>query len=259
MEKKNGCKPDSVFVFDSGIGGLNLLYECAVRVPTAHYYFISDNVNVPYGNKSAEEIYRLTRKALEGIEEYSPAALVIACNTITAHCIGELRKDYPFPVIGIQPAVKPAAKHGGKCLVLATESTVHSESFTSLVARCQGAEFKVVGCRQLAEYIESHIFDLPPNLPSGLLPDVKADSVVLGCTHYSFVKKQIEEYYSCPVFDGATGTADHFAEIVGMSDHFNTFLGKTNHLAVDTSKITFLRGNNDKNAAIFRDCVNGKI
>ncbi|MDE7075702.1 MAG: aspartate/glutamate racemase family protein, partial [Clostridia bacterium] len=154
MEKREGCNPGPVFVFDSGIGGLNLLYECVVRVPDARYYFISDNKNVPYGNKSAEEIYRLTRSALDGIEKYNPAALVVACNTVTAQCIGKLRSDYSFPVIGIQPAVKPAALHGGSCLVLATEATVHSNSFSSLVERYGNGGFTVVGCRELAEYIE---------------------------------------------------------------------------------------------------------
>ncbi|MDE7163054.1 MAG: glutamate racemase [Clostridia bacterium] len=259
MEKREGRKLGPVFVFDSGIGGLNLLYQCAVRVPDAHYYFISDNKNVPYGNKSPEEIYRLTRTALKGIEEYNPAALVVACNTVTAQCIGRLRSDYSFPVIGIQPAVKPAALHGGSCLVLATEATVHSASFSSLVARYGNGGFTVAGCRELAEYIEDNIFDLPEKLPRGLLPDVKTDGVVLGCTHYAYVKKQIENFYKCPVFDGIIGTADHFAEIVGISDHSKPLSGKTDHVDVDKLKVTFLYGNNAKNAAIFKRLAEGLL
>lgn len=255
MEKREERCGDCVFVFDSGIGGLNLLYECARRAPDLRYYFISDNDNVPYGNKSAEEIYRLTRNALKGIEGYNPAALVVACNTVTANCIKRLRAEYSFPVIGIQPAVKPAAKLGGRCLVLATESTVRSASFSSLVSRCGGAEFKVAGCRELAGFIEKNIFDLPASLPKGLLPDEKADSVVLGCTHYAFVKKQIEEFYSCPVFDGVIGTANHFLEILGMTDHFNTLSGKTDHSMNLKYKITFLGGDINKNSAIFSKLI----
>ncbi len=251
MEKREGRNIGPVFVFDSGIGGLNLLYECAVRVPDAHYFFISDNKNVPYGNKSAEEIYRLTRMALDGIERYNPAALVVACNTVTAQCIGKLRGAYRFPVIGIQPAVKPAAVHGGSCLVLATEATVRSASFSSLVERYGNGGFTVAGCRELAQYIEDNIFDLPEKLPDGLLPNVKAEGVVLGCTHYAYVKRQIENYYKCPVYDGIIGTADHFAEIVGICDHFSTFLGKADHLDVGRLKVTFLSGDNVKNAVIF--------
>ncbi|MDE5766709.1 MAG: aspartate/glutamate racemase family protein, partial [Clostridia bacterium] len=243
----------------SGIGGLNLLYECAVRVPDAHYFFISDNKNVPYGNKSAEEIYRLTRIALDGIEKYNPAALVVACNTVTAQCIGKLRSDYQFPVIGIQPAVKPAAVHGGSCLVLATEATVHSASFSSLVERYDNGGFTVAGCRELAEYIEENIFNLPEKLPDGLLPDVKTDGVVLGCTHYAYVKRQIENYYQCPVYDGIIGTADHFAEIVGICNHFNTFLGKTDHLDYSKLKVTFLSGNYVKNTEIFKRLTEGML
>ncbi|MDE7400447.1 MAG: glutamate racemase [Clostridia bacterium] len=259
MEKREGSNIGPVFVFDSGIGGLNLLYECAVRVPDVHYFFISDNKNVPYGNKSAEEIYRLTRIALDGIEKYNPAALVVACNTVTAQCIGKLRSAYQFPVIGIQPAVKPAAVHGGSCLVLATEATVHSASFSSLVERYGNGGFTVVGCRELAEYIEDNIFNLPEKLPCSLLPDMKTDGVVLGCTHYAYVKRQIENYYQCPVYDGIIGTADHFAEIVGICDHFNTFLGKTDHLELSRLKVTFLSGDNVKNAAIFKKLKEGTL
>lgn len=259
MEKNRGCISDAVFVFDSGIGGLNLLYECAVRVPDMRYYFISDNDNVPYGNRTAQEIYRLTCNALDGIEKFNPAALIVACNTVTAQCIGKLRSTYSFPVIGIQPAVKPAANYGGDSLVLATEATVHSDSFSALVSRYVGAGFKVVGCRGLAEYIERNIFNLPAELPQGLLPAIKADSVVLGCTHYTFVKKQIEQYYSCPVFDGIVGTADHFAEIVGICDHFSAFLGKTDHLDINRLKVTFLRGNTVKNTEIFKKLMAGTL
>ena len=237
--------------FDSGIGGLNLLYQCVKRLPGLKYYYIADNYNVPYGNKSADEIYSLVSNALSGIERLKPLALVVACNTVTAQCIAEFRNRYDFPVIGIQPAVKQAAEVGGRCVVLATSSTVNSKAFENLAARFPNIDMRVHECKTLAAFVEDNIFNLPKRLPLGLLPEENADSVVLGCTHYVYVKRQIEERYKCPVFDGISGTADHFAKIVGMADHNYAFLGKNDHLHYGKPKIVFLGGNIDKNSAIF--------
>lgn len=259
MEKKIFSSWGNVVVFDSGIGGLKLLYECVKKVPAAHYYFISDNKNVPYGNRPSEEVYRLTLKALKGIERLSPLALVVACNTVTANCIDKLRKKYSFPVIGIQPAVKQAAVVGGTCLVLATQATVKSQSFTKLVSRFPNLNAKIIGCKQLADYVEQNILNLPENLPESLLPRFSCDSVVLGCTHYAFVRRQIERVYRCPVFDGFAGTANHFAEIVGMSDHFKDFLGIFDHQEDVLSKVTFYRGDNAKNLQIFNKILSKNV
>lgn len=242
----------SVVVFDSGIGGLNLLYACAVRVPTAHYYYISDPDNVPYGNRPPDEIMRLTLSALGNIDKLNPAALVVACNTVTANCIDELRQRFSFPVVGIQPAVKQAAKRGGKCLVLATNATVKSASFLNLVNRFAPADTKVVGCERLASYVEQNVLSLPDELPEGLLPDVAADSVVLGCTHYAFVKRQIECKYGCPVFDGIEGTAVHFSEIVGTADHFCPEDGDFRPLSQKQLKITYNCKNSEHYAQIMK-------
>lgn len=242
----------SVIVFDSGIGGLNLLCACAARVPHAHYYYISDPAHVPYGNRTPEEIMRLTLSALDGIEKLDPAALVVACNTVTANCIDALRQRFSFPVVGIQPAVRQAAKVGGKCLVLATEATVNSPSFSNLVKRYAPAGTVAVGCECLADYIEQNVLSLPDELPEGLLPDVKADSVVLGCTHYAFAKRQIERKYSCPVLDGTEGTAARFGEIMGIADHFCSRAGIFDHFEKSQLKITYKCQNYEKYTQIMK-------
>lgn len=244
-------KLPSVVVFDSGIGGLNLLRACVKLVPHARYYYVSDSANVPYGNRPPEEIMRLTTNALSGIERLNPAALVIACNTVTAVCIEELRKKYPFPVIGIQPAVRQAAKVGGKCLVLATEATVKSPAFKNLVNRFAPSA-EVFGSRRLAAYVEENIFSLPETLPDGLLPDVEADSVVLGCTHYAFVKSRIEGRYHCPVFDGMEGTAARFRDVIGTEIHFCPQTGIFDHLGNEKLKITYLGENSERYAQIMK-------
>ncbi|MCM1545641.1 MAG: glutamate racemase [Clostridiales bacterium] len=229
----------SVVVFDSGIGGLNLLCACAARAPYARYYYISDSGNVPYGNRPPEEIMRLTLSALSGIEKLGPAALVVACNTVTATCIAELRRRFSFPVVGIQPAVKQAAVRGGKCLVLATNATVKSASFLNLVKSYAPKDTEVAGCENLAAYVEENVLALPDVLPRGLLPEISADSVVLGCTHYAFIKGQIERHYGCPVYDGIEGTASRFSEILGTGDHFCRKNGDFRPLSEKRLKITY--------------------
>ncbi len=255
MEKRSRC----AVVFDSGIGGLNLLYECAKRVSGIKYYYVSDGGNVPYGNRSREEILALTLKALDGIENLKPSALVIACNTVTANCISHLRLRFNFPVVGIQPAVKQAAQTGGRCLVLATKATVASPSFMHLLKSTENLDALAVGCAGLAEYVEDNIFNLPDELPEGLLPDEKVDCVVLGCTHYTFVKRQIADKYACPVLDGTGATADHFAKIVGTVDHFAPLLGKLDHFGEKRLNMTFLGVNSEKNAQIFNHIIKTNV
>lgn len=240
-------------VFDSGIGGMNLLHACAIRVPDIDYYYVSDSENVPYGNREREEIYSLTVNALKAVEGLNPSALVIGCNTVTAACIKELREKYPFPVVGIQPAIKQAALCGGKCLVLATNTTVASAAFNSLLARYQNSEISAVGCGELAAFIEKNILSLPYTLPEGLLPEATVDCVVLGCTHYSFVKEQIKRKYKCPILDGTGATADRFAKILGIVDHQAPLLGIAEHFRFKRGNIVFVDNNKCNYKQIYKN------
>ena len=259
----NRDKPNaSVAVFDSGIGGLNLLAECAAALPDVDFYYLADNFNVPYGNKRKNEILALVNDKLSLLSGVKLSAAVIACNTATANCIGELRAQYPFPVIGIQPAVKPAAEHGGKCLVLATPSTVESDSFKNLLARVsenRPTDFIIHACEGLAEYVEQNVFDLDKELPKTFFPQVEVDSVVLGCTHYVFIKEAISKLYNCEIFDGISGTAANLCRKLGMTDHFKGFLGIFDHSAENKSNITFLGGDFEKNARIFSKLMRERV
>ena len=153
-----GC---TVCVFDSGIGGLNLLHACAVRCPGADFLYFADNFNMPYGELPAEKVRRFVFDAFKKIASFSPAAAVVACNTATALCIADLRAQYPCPVIGIQPAVKQAVERRGGCLVLATPATSASPSFARLCADYGKGRAQVLPCPGLAEYIERGIGAFP--------------------------------------------------------------------------------------------------
>ena len=259
----NGFNSDLICFFDSGIGGLTLLAECMRRLPQARFAYFADNYNVPYGSKPRERLIEITDAVFGQISALNPAAAVLGCNTVTAQCSDFLRAKYPFPVIGIQPAVKPAAAYGKKCVVLATPSTAGSASVANLVARYGNGVTEVVACPNLAAYIEDNIFRLDTENLDGLLPDIQADAVVLGCTHYVYIKEQIKNRYKCAVFDGNDGTACRLCEVLGKSDHFsieNHPLPPTcaQNLEATLEKVEFSGGNTQKNRLVLDFILHGQ-
>lgn len=259
METNRDKPKASVAVFDSGIGGLNLLKECARALPAVKFYYLADNFNVPYGAKNKEEIFSLVRCKLDIAASEGISAAVIACNTATSNCIEELRAVYPFPIVGIQPAVKPAVQRGGKCLALVTEATAASLSFKSLLSRFDKKNVIVHPCAGLADYIEENVFNLVGKSAEKFLPNIRADSVVLGCTHYVYIKDIVEKKYNCPVFDGIAGTVDHLREILGMADHLGEFSGICDHYNDNRLKTTFLGGDIVKNTRIYAFLTNCSV
>ena len=244
MERNNNA---TVCFFDSGIGGLSLLYECVRILPRVDFKYFADNFRVPYGNLTHGELINTVDRIFSEIEKLNPDAAVVACNTVTAQCIDYLRNKYKFEIIGIQPAVKPAAA-SGSCLVLATPSTADSTSVHRLVEEYGEKRTQVVACPDLAAYIEQNIENLQREGVESFLPAAKADSVVLGCTHYIFAKDIIQNYYNCPVFDGIAGTAARLREKLGIFDHS----------APRAQNIGFMGGDTAKNKRIFRLLLTSK-
>lgn len=232
----------TVCFFDSGIGGLCLLYECVRKLPDIDFTYFADNASVPYGALDKRTLISKTDSIFMQIQKLNPKAAVVACNTVTASCIEYLRDKYPFEIIGIQPAIKQAVKSGGRCLVLATPSTAKSDAFINLLNKFGNENTEIYASEKLAAYIEENIENLKYEEVIKLLPDRQCDSVVLGCTHYIFIKDIAVAYYKCPVFDGIEGTANHLCEKLGKSDH----------RCVRAQKITFSGGYEEKNREIFR-------
>ncbi len=198
-----------VAFFDSGIGGLTVLAACKSLLPNSTFYYYGDNGNAPYGNLSAKKIRRLVFCAFRKIAKRRPVAAVVACNTATALCVEDLRKKFPFPVVGAEPAVRLAAIAGGEVFVLSTRATYESSRFRALCRRVEierGVSLRAYPCDGLAGAIERGIEsgerDFFDHLPKG-----NPSSVVLGCTHYVYIKKEIADFYGCPVFDGNEGIA----------------------------------------------------
>lgn len=230
-----------VCCFDSGIGGLKLFYECVEMRKDCNFAYFADNYNVPYGSLTGKEILRLADEKFSLIAKLNPSAAVVACNTVTAECADYLRKKYPFPIIGIQPAVKPAAAVCKNCVVLCTPATAESVALKNLVERFGKGRVRVIPCEGLAAYVETHIFNMVKEEMENFLPEADCDGVVLGCTHYSYAADIISERYNCPVFDGIKGTAARFNEIIGICDHRGSV----------PQKVEFLGGNALFNRKVF--------
>ena len=206
-----------VAVMDSGVGGISVLRELRRQMPGEDWIYFGDTANAPYGEKSAEEVRALTLGHAERLFREGAKALVVACNTATGAAIGALRERFDAPIIGIEPALKPAAlqKERPTVLVMATPLTLKQEKFAHLLAEYNAkARILTLPCHGLVEQIEQGITDGPEldRLLSELTAPLKGetiDSAVLGCTHYPLVRGAIRRALGSGVtlFDGGEGTA----------------------------------------------------
>ena len=204
--------------FDSGVGGLSVLREAVRLMPQEDYIFFGDSANAPYGTKTVEEIRRLSLSRAELLYSLGIKALVVACNTATSAAISILREVYTdIPVIGIEPALKPAVSIGShpRVIVMATPLTVHGKKLHELLGRYAGeADVIPLSCPGLMEFVEDGNLDGPEvkaYLRNLLLPctDQSVSAIVLGCTHYPFLKNTIQEIVGPQILilDGGAGTA----------------------------------------------------
>ena len=215
--KTNSNRP--IAVIDSGMGGLSVLSVLREVLPCENYIYFGDSANAPYGEKSSDEVMAITDKNIAMLSEMGAKAVVIACNTATSVAAKELRERYTdIPIIGMEPAIKPAAMCAPHptVLVMATPLTLKREKFLSLLSKYESkAEFINVPCHGLVELVEKGIVDgeeMDTCLDSILTPylgEKTVDAVVLGCTHYIHAKDAIQKRLGShvTVFDGALGTA----------------------------------------------------
>ena len=205
-------------VFDSGLGGISVLRACADLLPQEDFLYFGDSANAPYGERSLEEVRALSMAAADRLLKQGVKALVVACNTATSSAIVLLRQTHPeLPIIGIEPAVKPAAQggSGSAVLVMATPLTIREDKYQKLAASfCDLADVISLPCPGLAERIEQGHFEdetLDAYLQDLFRPyrDRDVEYIVLGCTHYPFIRRAIAKNFGRPVtiIDGSQGTA----------------------------------------------------
>jgi glutamate racemase len=214
---------DYIGVFDSGVGGISVLRHLTEQLPNENFLFYGDSANAPYGEKSVEQVRALAFDIVRRLVEGGVKAIVIACNTATSAAARELRRAFELPIIGVEPALKPAATASGRhrVLVMATPVTLSLQKYRDLWNRYAGyAECISCSCPGLAERIEHGRLDAPDltDLLEKLIGRYRGrvDSVVLGCTHYPFVGHQIRSVLGGQVtlYDGGAGTAGELKNVL---------------------------------------------
>jgi glutamate racemase len=202
-------------VFDSGIGGLSVLKALRAELPHEDFIYIADSGHAPYGERNDAHVLARSRALTAHMVEKNVKALVIACNTATAAAINQLRADYPqLPIIGVEPALKPAAllSRTRRIGVMATRSTLASSRFKLLLESLAGqAEFVLQPCDGLADAIERDIesgigaqagAESATEIIATCARNIRAmgqfgletgeiDTLVLGCTHYPFASEAL--------------------------------------------------------------------
>jgi glutamate racemase len=188
-----------VGIFDSGIGGLSVAREIRRLLPPEHLLYLADSAYVPYGDRAVDEVRARTLAGGRWLQEQGARVVVVACNTASGAALELLREHLAIPVVGLEPAVKPAvaASRNGRVGVMATVGTLRSERYARLVETyANGSRVIAQPCPGLADMIEDgHLDDdlLRERMAEYTAPLKAAgvDTVVLGCTHYPFVRGQI--------------------------------------------------------------------
>ncbi len=211
---KSGFSTAPIGMFDSGVGGISVLREAVKLLPHERFIFYGDTRNAPYGTKTKEAVLALSRRVVKELLDRHVKAIVIACNTATSAAAADLRAEYPaLPIIAMEPALKPASllHRDGVVLSLATPGTIAGEKYAHLYS-LYGEGVISLPCPGLMEFVERGQLggdELAAYFQNLFAPyqNQKVEAVVLGCTHYSFLKKSIAAFFpGIPLLDGNEGT-----------------------------------------------------
>ena len=207
-------------VFDSGVGGIGTLAALRRELPGERFLFYGDTANAPYGTKSREDCMACVERVMAHLISQDVKAVVIACNTATAVAAKELRARHTLPIIGIEPALKPAheLRRDGSVLVLATPMTLKLEKFRALYER-YGEGAIPLPCPGLMELVEKQAYDQAKRYLLELFAPYdleKVDAVVLGCTHYELRRPVRAQFLPerVDVLDGNDGTARQLRRVL---------------------------------------------
>jgi len=222
----------SIGFLDSGFGGITVLSEALRQLPNENYIYYADIEHVPYGTKTKEEVRRYIFEAVDFLVKQDIKALVVACNTATSIAVRDLRGIYSFPIVGMEPAVKPAVQNGNgkRVLVLATPLTLCEEKFHNLVQRVDHEHVvDYLAFPELVELAERMIFEHEKVIPiiKEKLANYDMDSYktfVLGCTHFPIYRNVFKEVLPThiDIIDGSVGTVKYLKRLLEEEDIFNT-------------------------------------
>ncbi|HIZ76750.1 MAG TPA: glutamate racemase [Firmicutes bacterium] len=203
-------------IFDSGVGGISVLGRAKLALPHEDFIYYADTAHFPYGDNDPAVIRSEVMRAAETMVEQGAKALVIACNTATSIAIQDLRARFSLPILGMEPALKPAVErcHDKRIAVIATSLTLREKKFRDLFARCrERGDIVNLPAPGLADLVErGHYNDA---MGEKFLADLfrglgHVDGIVLGCTHYLFLLPLIhKDYPGVEIIDGGEGTVRH--------------------------------------------------
>ncbi|PYG87150.1 glutamate racemase [Ruminiclostridium sufflavum DSM 19573] len=223
---------NSIGFLDSGFGGITVLSEALKQLPNENYLYYADIEHVPYGTKTKGEVRSYIFEAVEFLVRQGIKALVVACNTATSIAVRDLRSMYPFPIVGMEPAVKPAVQNGNgkRVLVLATPLTLREEKFHNLVQRVDTEHVvDYLAFPELVELAEQMVFDhdkVIPVIKNKLSAyDISSyKTFVLGCTHFPLYKKVFKEVLPeyIDIIDGSSGTVKYLNHLLEEKNILNT-------------------------------------
>ncbi|WP_010246426.1 glutamate racemase [Acetivibrio cellulolyticus] len=219
--------------FDSGIGGITVLYDTLKVLPNEDYIYYADTLNVPYGPKPKDEVKKYIFSAIDFIIKQEVKAVVIACNTATSVAIEELRNKYSIPIVGMEPAIKPAVEKdrdaNKRVLVTATALTLKEEKLHNLIAKLDNEHvvdlLPLPGLVQFSEKLEFNEEIVLPYLKEQLskYDFNNYETIVLGCTHFSYFKDMFRKLAlsHIKVIDGNIGTANNLKRILKEMNSLN--------------------------------------
>ena len=214
----------NIGIFDSGIGGMTLLHQAMITLPKENFIFYADTDHVPYGTKTKEQVIGFVDEVMQFMIAHNCKAVVIACNTATSVAAEIMREKYEIPIIGIEPAVKPAVEQsaGKRVMVVATPLTIQEEKLKNLVKKVDDAHLvDLLALPRLVSFAEQGEFDTPQveeylreNLSSFSMEEY--GELVLGCTHFNYFKNSFRKLLPPHVrmIDGSTGTVNQLKRIL---------------------------------------------
>ncbi len=221
----------NIGIFDSGIGGITLLHQAMVSLPNEKYIFYADVDHVPYGIRSKAEVVDFVDEVMKFMLFHNCKAVVIACNTATSVAIEVMRQKYDIPIIGIEPAVKPAVENsdGKRVMVIATPLTVKEKKLKNLVNRVDDGHLvdllalpRLVEFAERGEFDSQEVFDYIKDELSQYDLD-KYGELVLGCTHFNYFKEAFLKLWPVKLrmIDGSEGTIRQLARVLEEKGKLN--------------------------------------
>lgn len=183
-----------VLIIDSGVGGVSILKELLKVYPSENFLYIADNLNSPYGEKTKKDLINIVENLIKNIlKEYKIKLIIFACNTITATTIKEIRKTFSIDIIGTEPNIKALFEAKQKGIVLATTATIKN---SKILKQYKNEEIKLIPLKKVAKLLDQNFCDrkiIVKELKKQLKKYNNVNNVVLGCTHYNFLTKEIKK------------------------------------------------------------------